>query len=84
MNGKTGLVMSLVAFGVGSAVMYFCDPNHGRRRRDHARHFTRKTVRRAQKMADETSRRLEKVSHMDLGDMAKMLVPISAKALLWR
>jgi hypothetical protein len=76
--------MSMVAFSVGSAVMYFLDPTNGRRRRDHARQVTRRTVRRAQKIADATSRSLHKVTRMDLADAAKMLVPVTAKTLLWR
>ena len=84
MNGKSGLVMSLVAFGVGSAMMYYCDPTNGRRRRDRARQVTRRTVRQAQKMADQTSRSLSKVRNMDWQDVAKLLVPVGAKALLWR
>ena len=84
MNGKSGLVMSLAAFGVGSALMYYCDPTNGRRRRDHARHVTRRTLRKAQKFADATSRSIEKVSRIDWQDAAKMLVPVAAKTLIWR
>ena len=84
MNGKTGLVMSLIAFGVGSAVMYYCDPTNGRRRRDHARKITQRTMRKAQKFADATQRSMEKVAHMDWGDVAKMVVPVAAKQLIFR
>lgn len=84
MNGKTGLVMSLVAFGVGSAVMYYWDPTNGKRRRDHARRVSRHTIRKAQKFADETTRQLDKVRKMDWQDAAKILVPVAAKALVWR
>jgi hypothetical protein len=83
MNGKTGLVMSLIAFGVGSAVMYYCDPTNGRRRRDHARKVTQRTMRQAQKMADSTSRSLEKVTHMDWSDVVKMVAPVAAKKLIF-
>jgi len=83
MNGKTGLVMSLIAFGVGSAVMYYYDPTNGRRRRDHARQVTRRTMRKAQKVADATSRSLENVTHMDWSDVAKMVVPVAAKKLIF-
>ena len=84
MNGKTGLVMSMLAFGVGSAVRYYCDPTNGRRRRDHARKISQRTVRKAQKMADATQKSLEKVAHMDWGDVAKMVVPVAARQLIFR
>jgi hypothetical protein len=84
MNGKTGLVTSLIAFGVGSALMYYWDPTNGKRRRDHARHVTRRTLRKAQKYADATAHSIEKVSRMDWQDAAKMLVPVAAKTLIWR
>jgi hypothetical protein len=84
MNGKTGLIMSLVAFGVGSAVMYYCDPTNGRRRRDHARNVSRRTMRKVEKFADSTSKSIEKVGRMDWQDAAKLLVPAAAKALVWR
>jgi hypothetical protein len=84
MNGKSGLVMSLVAFGVGSAIMYYWDPTNGKRRRDHVRRVSRHTMRKAQKLADATSRNLEKVRRMDWQDAAKVLAPVAAKALVWR
>jgi hypothetical protein len=84
MNGKTGVVMGLVGVGVGTALMYWLDPANGRRRRDRARHATRRAIRKAQRIADTASRTIEKVSHMDLGDAAKMIAPLTAKALVWR
>jgi len=81
---KNGVLMSLVAFGVGSAIMYYCDPTNGRRRRDRARKVTQRTMREAQKMADQASRSLNKVKDMEWSDLAKAMVPVTAKALLWR
>ena len=81
---KNGVMMSLLAFGVGSAVMYYCDPTNGRRRRDRVRHVTKRTLRDAQKLADQASRNLGKVKDMDWADVAKVLVPVTAKSLLWR
>jgi len=84
MNGKTGLILGLVGVGVGTALMYWLDPANGRRRRDRTRRATQRAMRKAQRYADATSRTIEKISHMDLGDAAKMLAPITAKALAWR
>jgi hypothetical protein len=81
---KNGVVMSMVAFGIGSAIMYYWDPTNGRRRRAHARQITKRTVRQAQKVADTTARNLGHVKDMEWGDVAKLLVPVTAKALLWR
>lgn len=81
---KNGVTFSLLAFGIGSALMYYWDPTNGRRRRDRARQVTKRTVRQAQKMADTTARNLGNVKDMDWGDVAKLLVPVTAKALLWR
>jgi hypothetical protein len=81
---KNGFVMSLLAFGVGSALMYYWDPTNGRRRRDRARQVTRRTMRQAQKVADTATRNLGHVKDMDWSDVARALVPVTAKALLWR
>jgi gas vesicle protein len=84
MNGKGTVILSLVGLGVGSALMYLFDPSAGKRRRAQARNQTKRCLRSAQKMIDTTSHTLEKVKRMDLADIGKALVPVTAKALLWR
>jgi hypothetical protein len=79
---RNGVVTSLLALGVGSALMYYWDPTNGRRRRDRARQLSKRTMREARKMADATAKRLDRVKDMDWSDLAKILVPVTAKALL--
>jgi hypothetical protein len=84
MNGKGTLILSLVSLGVGTALMYWFDPDTGRRRRSQTRNQTRRAIRQAQKLADNASRSLDRVSRMSWQEVGKAVVPLTAKALLGR
>jgi len=84
MNGGKSLITALAAVGVGSALMYWFDPDAGKRRRAQTRSSARRAAVKFQRAVDTASRSMEKVSGMDWGDVARALIPITAKALLWR
>lgn len=85
MNGsKAGVIAGMIGLGVGGALMYWFDPSAGRKRRAQARDATRRVTRRMQKIINTTSRTLQKVSHLELGEAARVLLPAPAKAWIGR
>jgi len=60
MNGKSGLFTTLVAVGVGGALMYWFDPDAGKRRRAQTRVTSRRIAADVQRAIDRSSRGLER------------------------
>ena len=84
MNGGKSVIATMVAFGVGGALMYLFDPAAGRKRRAQTRATARRAAAKFQKALDSTSHSIDKLSRMDWKDVAKAVVPVTARALLSR